>query len=323
MKNIALIGCGQLGSRHLQALAFVKQKVKIQVVDSSSDSLKIAESRFKEVSQNFEGEISFHNDICDLEKKLDVVIVATNSKVRRTVIEQLVANSTVEFLILEKVLFVKEEDYKIVENILIKNNIKAWVNCARRMMDFYQNLQKELSGPIHFMATGNDWGLGCNGIHLLDLFAYLIKEQNIILSNHLIDKTIIESKRQGYIEFTGTITGYTNKHSFHITSFSNDSSPIHIIINTPIVRYIIQEGGTSKVWISKLENGWIWEEQSFIMPFQSQLTNRVVDTILEGGTCDLTTYKESSVLHLLFLKNLISFLQTINSDKTINECLIT
>ena len=68
MKNIALIGCGQLGSRHLQALAFVKHKVKIQVVDSSSDSLKIAEIRFKEVSQNFEGHISFHNDIRDLEK---------------------------------------------------------------------------------------------------------------------------------------------------------------------------------------------------------------------------------------------------------------
>ena len=53
------------------------------------------------------------------------MIVATNSKVRRDVIEQLVANSTVHFLILEKVLFVNKEDYKLVANILIKNNIRA------------------------------------------------------------------------------------------------------------------------------------------------------------------------------------------------------
>lgn len=323
MKNIVLIGSGQLGSRHLQGLALVKQKVKIQVIDASLDALNIAEARFKEVSENFTGEISFHTEIKNIEKKIDIVIIATNSKVRRVVLEQLLVNSSIDYLILEKVLFTNEEDYQVVENIIEKNNIKAWVNCARRMMDFYKDLQKELSGSVHFMATGNAWGLGCNGIHLLDLFAYLTKDQNIILSNQLIDKTVLESKRPGYIEFTGTITGRTDKHSFHITSFPNGSSPIHIVINTPTVRYSIQEGSTGKVWISKLENAWSWEEQTFTMPFQSQLTNRVVGSVLETGTCDLTSFKESSVLHLLFLRNLISFLQNINSDNTIKECLIT
>ena len=78
MKNIALIGAGQLGSRHLQALAQVKQPISIQVIDSSSDSLKVAEARFNEVSSNFKGKISFHNDISSLEKNIDVAIVATN-----------------------------------------------------------------------------------------------------------------------------------------------------------------------------------------------------------------------------------------------------
>ena len=78
----------------------------------------------------------------------------------------------------------------------------------------------------------------------------------ILIKIFLIDKTIIESKREGYIEFTGTITGHADKHSFHITSFPNDSSPLHITISTPSARYSIQEGAAAKVWISKLENKW-------------------------------------------------------------------
>lgn len=323
MKNITLIGAGQLGSRHLQALALVKQPISIQVIDPSVDSLKVAEARFKEVSTNFKGEISFHTEISSTKKNIDIAIIATNSKVRRTVIEQLISTSKVKYLILEKVLFVKTDDYNAVEVLLMENNIKTWVNCPRRMMPFYQNLQKKLSGTIHFSATGNAWGLGCNGIHLLDLFAFLTRSNNIVLSNDLIDKTVIESKRPGYIEFTGTITGHTDKHSFHITSFPNDSSPLQITINTSAARYSIQEGATGKVGISKLENGWKWEDESFTMPFQSQLTNIVVDDLLETGNCSLTTFKESSALHLIFLTNLISFLRKVNNSNSIDECLIT
>ncbi|MES2590599.1 MAG: Gfo/Idh/MocA family oxidoreductase [Bacteroidota bacterium] len=323
MINIAVIGAGQLGSRHLQALASLKHKVAIQVIDSSIDSLKVAEARFKEVSSNFTGTISFHTDITSLEKNIEVAIVATNSKVRKMVVEQLVANSTVKKLILEKFLFVKENDYFTIENLLIKHNIKTWVNCPRRMMTYYQALQKELSGNIHFIVTGNTWGLGSNGIHLLDLFAFLTKSNTIVLSNDLVDKTVIESKRSGYIEFTGTITGHTDQHSFHITSFPNSPAPLHIHINTPTVRYSIEEGATAKVWVSKLENKWSWEEQTFNMPFQSQLTNIAVDELIEKGTCSLTAYKESATLHLLFLNNLISFLQRSNNNNSINECLIT
>ncbi len=323
MKNIAIIGAGQLGSRHLQALVHVQKKINIQVVDSSEDSLKTAEMRFNEVSENFKGTISFHTNISFLEKKLDVVIVATNSKVRRSVVDQLVNHSKIEYLILEKFLFINEQDYFYTEKLFAEKNIKVWVNCPRRLIDFYRKIQKEIIGPIHFFATGNAWGLGCNGIHLLDLFAFLTKSNNIVLSSQLINKEVIESKRSGYIEFTGTITGYADENSFHITSFPQDVSPLHIIINTPKVRYSISEGATSNVWISKLENNWAWEETTFKIPFQSQLTNMVVDDLLENGSCNLTSFKESSTLHLTFLRNLISFLRIININNSIIECPIT
>ena len=189
------------------------------------------------------------------------------------------------------------------------------------MIEFYNDLQKKLKGNIHFTATGNAWGLGCNGIHLLDLFAFLTRTTNITLSNNLIDKDIIKSKREGYIEFTGTIKGETDKHSFQMTSFAENTSPVQIIINTPTVKYHIEEGENPKVWTSKYENKWSWEEETFVIPFQSQLTNLVVDEILSSGNCLLTTYTESSHLHLLLLNNLL--LHLIKTNNITLECPIT
>ena len=324
MINIAIIGAGQLGSRHLQALANSENLLSIQVIDPSIDSLKTAEIRFNEIATNFTGKISYSTDIATLERNIEIAIVATNSKVRRIVIERLISQSKVKNLILEKFLFTKEEDYYAIERLLNENRINAWVNCARRIIPFYKDLQKELSGNIHFTAVGNAWGLGCNSIHLLDLFAFFTQTTDITLSNDLIDKSILESKRAGYIEFTGTITGYTDKHSFLITSFpSSSSSPLQIRIDTPNARYSIEEGVTAKVRVSKMENGWKWEEWTFQMPFQSQMTNRVIEKLLDEGTCDLPSYKESSKLHVLLLKGFIGVLQKMNNDNSIDECLIT
>ena len=323
MITIAVIGAGQLGSRHLQALALLKKPANIQVIDVSQASLETAKKRFEEVNKNFTGTISFHTDITSLDKNIEIAIVATGSKIRRQLIEQLLSHSTVKYIILEKFLFTKKEDYTSIEKLLIQKNIKAWVNCPRRMMSFYQKLSKEIKGPVHFMATGNAWGMGCNGIHMLDLFSYLTNTTDIILSNKLIAKKTEQSKREGYIEFTGIITGQTNNDSFHITSFPTGTSPLHIIINTPTVRYSIEEGANAKVWISRLDNNWKWEEDTFTMPFQSGLTNIVVEELLNTGNCSLTAYKESSTLHLIYLNTLIAFLKEVNNDNSIEECLIT
>lgn len=323
MIQISIIGAGQLGSRHLQALASLKQQVSIQVVDPSADSLQLAKSRFGEVNANFTGKISYHASISELEKNLDVVIIATNSKMRRAVIEELLEHAAVKNLVLEKFLFVNAKDYSIVGKLLAEKKIKAWVNCPRRMMDFYRDLQKQISGNVHFSITGNAWGIGCNGIHLFDLFAFLTQSVNYTLTHDLLDEQLSESRRPGYIEFTGTVTAHGNGNSFRMTSFSEKPSGTIIHIDTPTARYSIEESDKAKVWISKMENNWQWEESSFVMPYQSQLTNVLVEEILETGNCKLTSYEESAALHLLILNNFLSFLRKIKNNNSIDECLIT
>ena len=52
MYKIAVIGAGQLGSRHLQGLKLSKLKSDIWVVDNNSNSLQIAQQRYEEGEVN-------------------------------------------------------------------------------------------------------------------------------------------------------------------------------------------------------------------------------------------------------------------------------
>ena len=51
-KRIAIIGAGQLGSRHLQGLTKIKQDIHITVIDPNPSALEIARQRFVEMPEN-------------------------------------------------------------------------------------------------------------------------------------------------------------------------------------------------------------------------------------------------------------------------------
>ena len=52
MKKIALIGAGQLGSRHLQGLAKSDLEISIEVVEPFEVSRNTAKQRFEEIPTN-------------------------------------------------------------------------------------------------------------------------------------------------------------------------------------------------------------------------------------------------------------------------------
>ena len=328
MLNIAIIGAGQIGSRHLQALTLVKESLLIQVIDPSSKSLTIAKKRFKQVNiqNNSKCEVEYHTDIDKLKDQLDVVIIATNSNVRKKIIDFIVNNKMVRYLILEKFLFSNINDYEGVENLLKGKNIKTWVNCPRRMYPFYKKLKKIVTGQqnIQFIVSGSNWELGTNTIHMLDLFSFISGTSELTLSNdYLLDDEIIASKRIGHVEFTGTIEGKSNKgDKFSFTSYRNGSSPFFIFINTNQFHFVIQEGIEGIALSSNQSNNWKWETEKFTVPPQSQLTNIVIEDLINKSTCDLPTYEESAKHHTVFLNFLLNFIQKKEINNT-SECLIT
>lgn len=324
MKKIALIGAGQLGSRHLQGLAKSGISISIEVIEPFESSRNTAKQRFEEIPSNDKIEkINFYESISQLSDELDLVIIATNADVRYAVVKELLENKKVNNLVLEKVLFQRVEEYYKIEELLNNTKTKCWVNHPRRMFPFYKNLKKELSNvnQIHFSISAGAWGLGCNGLHFLDCFEYLSDNQNIELDTKYLNKKLYDTKRAGFKEINGMITGKIDNHTFSINCFEEEISPPQFNISSNELNIIIDEANGC-YRISKKENSWkqeIIEEK--IIYFQSELTNIVVEDIFNGN-CFLPTYKEAMNLHIKYLEVLISHINSF-SDIKYDFCPIT
>ncbi len=326
MVKIAIIGAGQLGSRHLQALSLIDREAAVDVVDPNPSSLETAKKRFLEVSKETKvREVHYCSSLNDISNTIDVAIVASNSNVRRKIIEELLAAKNVRALILEKFLFQREEDFSAVSALLSKKNVSAWVNCPRRMWPVYQNIKKELQGekPIELSVTGTSWALGSNAIHMIDLFSYFSNSTNYHIGFPDLDKIITQSKRNGYIEFTGRLSGeFSNHERFSIACYNGSGINLVTYLRWEKTEFIIKES-EGKVLIGKGNQEEKWKEEQFTVLFQSQLTHHAVERIIDTRTCDLTPYEESQKLHLPLLRTFIKHLQILKPEEIITSCPIT
>jgi hypothetical protein len=322
MFNIAIIGAGQLGSRHLQGLKKITLEVAIFIVDPDQNSLNTSRERYNQVQGNpLIESISYLKDISFLPNVLDIVIVATGSKPRASIIQLLLGNKKVKYLILEKFLFPSVHEYQEIANLLEQKQVKTWVNCSRRMFSFYRELKELLSGYkyLKYSIIGTNWGLACNAIHFLDHFAMLM-EHNEFSIDVLLESEIIESKRKDYIEFTGTIKGSFNNSEFVFTSKQGTEAHCKMEIKTD--KYFIEvDESVGIIDIKYLNTNEIISKQVHI-PYQSELTNIMVEQILKTGESDLTEYSESAKLHLQFLIPVVDFYNKITGNKS-DMCPIT
>jgi hypothetical protein len=301
MLQIALIGAGQLGSRHLQGLALLDRPARVTVVDPTDSSLATARERFAQVKQG-KVEAVFTQRFGDLPRDLDGAVVATGANVRRGAIEAVLQQSKVKVALLEKVLFQRIEDYAAVGALLEKSGTHAWVNCAQRLWPFFRDLRPRTLGKSNVRVTvrGAQWGLGCNAIHNLDLLPFLTGDARCRLETAL-DAGSIPSKRPGFIEFTGTLSAYGERgNSVVQTSDREGDAPFEIAVETP-----------------ELQQTWRIADGA---PFQSQLTHVVLLEMIERGTSLLPAYSESADLHVKMLHVFLLHLGLDNSNQT---CAIT
>ena len=322
MIKIGIIGAGQLGSRHLQGLLSVsKTKFKIFVVDNSKESLQLAKQRAGEI--NHKHELNYDITIDILPVFLDFVIIATSSMVRLSIIKQLLNKRAVKYLILEKVLFPEIKQYEIALGLIKKNKVKCWVNHPRRMYKNYQSIKKyfDTNESYFFQLVGRSWGLACNGLHFIDLFEYLTSSSLSSISCEFLNTEVKNSKRDGYIEFTGTITGMLeNKHMFSISCSDGDEliAPSISILSDKI-RIFIQESDAPKIYVHHKESTFVNEPINLILKYQSQLTGDLIEQIMSCETCDLPFFEHAAQTHKKFIK---SFLDRWNSIRGTNDTIL-
>ncbi|MDA9792187.1 Gfo/Idh/MocA family oxidoreductase [Schleiferiaceae bacterium] len=329
-RQIAVIGAGQLGSRHLQGVLKSSLKFDVYVVDPFLNSLETAEDRANEIEHSHE--VFYKKSVSGLPEELDLVIVATNSDVRLRVLKELLKQSKVDTLVLEKVLFQSLHEYDEAKEIIQNSNTKTFVNHARRMQELYGGLKNVLEDfkdeAFDIQFYGSNWGLGCNGLHLSDTISFLFNDTIQYYDNSKLDSDIIASKRMGFLEFTGTLSGKTIKdHRFRIISRrTEDSTPsgISMTLNAPSVRIVVNEGGTEpSIIVTRMNQGANTEIRTFSrMLFQSDLSKIIAEEALSGRVPQLTTYEDAMVNHKLFIESLLSHLNLSNTEK-INRCPIT
>ena len=141
--NIAIIGAGVIGTRHLQGILKTENKISIYLIDPLEKALKFAkESLFQNQNLFNLPKIAFCSNIKEISVSLDIVIIATTASIRKKVILELLRHQSPKFVILEKVVFQKLSDFNEIEAIFSKMNIKSWVNCPLRLYPSFKNMKK-------------------------------------------------------------------------------------------------------------------------------------------------------------------------------------
>ncbi len=304
------MGAGSIGSRHLQALRSVKEPLRITVIDPSESSLETAKVRFEQAAPaSHHHEILFTTAIPEVLGNIDIAIVATRSDMRRKAVETLLQKCSIRYMLLEKLLFNRLEDFEAVGTLLEKHSVKAWVNCTMRVIPFYREMRQDAPlKPIVYQVGSGETGLVTSIVHFLDHMAYLTGTLKYMPDVSLVNPKPIESKRAGFLELIGTIQAVFSDGSVGIfTRHPSGTEPSLISITNEDVAYIVRET-EEKTWVSKKTDGWEWHEEISPVPLQSVMTTWLVEEILSTGTCPLVSYQDSAKIHVPILEALRKFL---------------
>ena len=297
MYTILLAGAGNIGSRHLQGATKSANDLDIWVYDLSEDSLKVAKERFEQMPENGLKQVHYVTNLNEVPDSIDVAIVASGSKPRAAIIKQVLSAKKVQYMVLEKFLFGKLSEYTEIGNLLKTNGVKTWVNCPYRMFEGYHKLKGMIdknSPLIASFGNGGDWGLCCNAIHYIDIFMFLAGQEDYKVDLSKLAEEVIDSKRPGYVELIGDLTVKTAKGDTLTLQTSKDGEFIpKIHITNGNHQVIVDEGANTIDFDGK------------VFPlgytYQSGLTGKLIDDLMEKGNCVLSSFETSAHYHIQFL----------------------
>ena len=296
-KNILLVGCGNIGSRHLQALVKLPFKVDIHIVEKSNKSKILAKNRLKQIKFNKKNfNFFWYNSVDQLIDTSDLVIISTLSQGRADLIISLLKNKNKKFLIEKPVCQSKQEYVNLLSQMNLFN-ATGWINTNRRYFESYQKIKNDLCNckfiNINVVSTAS--GLGTNAIHFLDLFSWLINDSKIKLNGKFLNPKLFSNKRgREFKEFYGTILGSGKNNSSITLNFlpSKDES-IFLTISTDSLTYVIDELNQNALKIDKFG-----KKFNFNYQHVSESTTKIVKDILEKNKSLLPQLDESFFNHI-------------------------
>lgn len=294
--NYLLVGAGQLGSRHLQALATLEAHT-IYVVEPNAQAASLAKERFQQIPAHAGKKLVF-TDFAELTKEehaISAAIIATLSNNRLAVLEE-VLSLGVKYVLCEKVAFQSVAEYQQARVLMKKHQARVHVNHIYRYIPIYNEIRNYVSKhnkPLNITYKAGNIGMGCTYIHVLDLFAFLTDRPVEAVEAH-IEKPLLPCKRGAdFIEFTGAARATTAQGDMLEVEFLN----VHQ--DAPIIRF---QCGDLDITVDEAKDAWTQSGSTkpLEMPISSRLTARLMPEILSGQS-RLPTLEEAFPLNMLML----------------------
>ncbi len=174
MLNILIIGCGNIGKRHLFSLLNSNLKIKfnIQVLEKNTKSIQIS----KKINTDFNNYIKKYSQIC---RSTNLVICCTKSYNRDQVLKKTLKYCNPKHIILEKIAFQNMKIYNQMEKFFNKKKIKVWINYPLRYQKYYNYLKRLFFKQNNFFTIicklSKKDDLFSSGIHYLEFFLDKLK----------------------------------------------------------------------------------------------------------------------------------------------------
>jgi len=327
-KKIVLVGCGNIGSRHLQALTKLEECCKIQVVEPKSSSVEIGKQRINTVgrAKSKKMDVEWLTDINKVVKNADLTIIATLATGRVDILSKLISMEHRRFLI-EKIVCQSADEYERLLCLMNEYRVKGWVNCTRRYTDFYKTAASILhqnDGPVILNVRAGNRGLGCNAIHFLDLFNWFIgNDKGVKLDGrYVLSELFANSRGEDLVEFAGTIIGKTQNNDFLTISFlPDDDVDVSVNISRKNVRVWVNETA-KKALIAVRKSNWDFCEYPFRAPYTSEITKDIAEDIFSTDSCHLPKVEELFVSHKELFGVFNSVIEMVTNKKA-EFCTIT
>jgi hypothetical protein len=231
MNRLVLIGAGNIGFRHLQAACSTPTIKEITVIEPNSNRLQKALQTAELAGKKTSGFPSLNADT--ISGKVDCLISATTTEVQYAN-RSLYRKIEPRFILLEKP--ISQSMSKLNELIEgLSGNSQIYVNCARNIGLGIQEIKNSTRGKrIHIEVFGNNWGLGCNMVHFIELFRFLTDSKKVTVKNASITNSPYPNKRGAqYEEFLGS-AAFFNEHgdSLQVTcgAYDSQSSGISLLL---------------------------------------------------------------------------------------------
>jgi len=322
--KICIVGCGELGSRHLQAVASLIDVEEVYVIDGDKNALDVGKKRLAETADKNKA-IKFFwlrrygQKIDQQAAKGDLCIVATQAKGRCQAIKEVFEQLGYRKFLIEKVVAQSIDEYKDLSAFARINNLSIWVNCKSRAYSVHKYIRSRLdpNKPILFTTIGGNDGLANNGIHTADLFVFYDRTKKIHRLDTRIDPILQPSKRGPEVfDLSGSVYGYSDKESVFMLSFASRSgAPTLISIAGSKSRFIVDHY-KKFAYESYADSGWQWScipiEENWLV---SHMTKAFATDILRADKCDLPTLEECYPAHEFIFETLApAFKQLLKTD---------